>query len=61
MDDVPDAMVQEVMAQKGLVLDGDEVDFVTLKRGEFLVPGFVDTHTVSLSRYSHWISEGLSV
>lgn len=48
-DDVPDSLVQEVMAQKGLVFDEDSVDFVTLKRGEFLLPGFVDTHTVSLS------------
>lgn len=46
VDDVPDSMVQEVMAQKGC-LDGDDVDFVTLKKGEFLLPGFVDTHTVS--------------
>lgn len=44
VDNVPDSMVQEVMAQKGCL--DEDVDFVTLRRGEFLVPGFVDTHTV---------------
>lgn len=49
IDNVPDSMVQEVLAQKGLVGEGANVDFVSLKKGDFLVPGFVDTHTVRLS------------
>ncbi|EPQ58278.1 guanine deaminase [Gloeophyllum trabeum ATCC 11539] len=40
---VPDALVQDVMARKGLV--GDDVQVVQLKKGEFLMPGFIDTHT----------------
>ncbi|KDQ60774.1 hypothetical protein JAAARDRAFT_151484 [Jaapia argillacea MUCL 33604] len=41
---VPDSMVQDVMARNGHILD-DTVNFVQLKRGEFLMPGFIDTHT----------------
>lgn len=41
--DVADSMVQETMSQKGC-LDGG---ITILKPGEFIVPGFIDTHTVS--------------
>ncbi|TFY78765.1 hypothetical protein EWM64_g5243, partial [Hericium alpestre] len=41
VDDVPDSMVQEVLAQKGSV----DADVIALKHGEFIMPGFVDTHT----------------
>ena len=46
-DDVPSGALQDVLAKHGLV-DDPNVDFVELKLGEFLMPGFVDTHTVSL-------------
>ncbi|EIN07156.1 Metallo-dependent hydrolase [Punctularia strigosozonata HHB-11173 SS5] len=39
--DVQDSMVQQVMAERGYT----EADVVVLKRGEFIMPGFVDTHT----------------
>ncbi|KAF9500518.1 Metallo-dependent hydrolase [Pleurotus eryngii] len=41
VDDVDDSMVQEVMSQKGCV----DAEVVPLREGEFLMPGFVDTHT----------------
>lgn len=40
--DVHGPMVEQVMAQKGCI----DADVVELKRGEFIMPGFVDTHTV---------------
>jgi guanine deaminase len=43
VEDVVDSMVQEIMAQKGCL----EAEVVDLKNGEFIIPGFVDTHTVS--------------
>ena len=42
VEDVVDAMVQEVMSQKGCL----EAEVITLKHGEFIIPGFIDTHTV---------------
>lgn len=47
-DDVPAGALQDVLAKHGMgdVSDPD-VDFVELRLGEFLMPGFVDTHTVS--------------
>ena len=41
-EDIAASMVQEAMAQKGSL----DADLVELKRGEFIMPGFVDTHTV---------------
>ncbi|KAF7323100.1 hypothetical protein HMN09_00090200 [Mycena chlorophos] len=38
---VEDSMVQEVMAKHGYV----DVELVALRQEEFLVPGFIDTHT----------------
>ncbi|ESK89865.1 guanine deaminase [Moniliophthora roreri MCA 2997] len=40
--DVEDSMVQEVMLRNGC--SGDE-DVVVLKFGQFIMPGFIDTHT----------------
>ncbi|KAA1471212.1 guanine deaminase [Dentipellis sp. KUC8613] len=40
-EDVPDYSVQEVLSRHG----SSNEDIVTLKHGEFLMPGFVDTHT----------------
>ncbi|KAJ3883679.1 Metallo-dependent hydrolase [Lentinula edodes] len=41
--DVKDSSVQETLLQKGL-LDTD-VEIVELREGQFIMPGFVDTHT----------------
>lgn len=43
VEDVQGSMVQEVMSQKGCI----DADVINLKFGEFIIPGFVDTHTVS--------------
>lgn len=43
MEDVADSMVQEIMFQKGY----PEAEVIALKHGEFIIPGFIDTHTVS--------------
>ena len=43
--DVAPHALQEVLARRGVV---DEApDLVELKKGEFLMPGFIDTHIVS--------------
>lgn len=42
VEDVVDSMVQEVMAQHGWV----DTEVIELKQGEFIIPGFIDTHTV---------------
>jgi guanine deaminase len=48
VDDVEDSMVQEVLARNGLYVDSDSnVEMCVLKEGEFLMPGLIDTHTVS--------------
>ncbi|KDR73640.1 hypothetical protein GALMADRAFT_100454 [Galerina marginata CBS 339.88] len=41
VDDVEPHELQETLAAKGYV----DVDVVALKDGEFLIPGFIDTHT----------------
>ena len=43
--DVPASDVQEVLARHGVV--SESVDIVEPKLGEFLMPGFIDTHIVS--------------
>lgn len=48
--DVPASAFQDVLAQHGLV-DLQAVDVVELKHGEFLMPGFIDTHLVSACRH----------
>ena len=45
--DVPASVLQDALARHG-VLDAADVDLVELKYGEFLLPGFIDTHTVSV-------------
>ena len=44
-DDVPAGELQNVLAKHGVVSEGTEI--VELKTGEFLMPGFIDTHIVS--------------
>ncbi|CEL62969.1 hypothetical protein RSOLAG1IB_10616 [Rhizoctonia solani AG-1 IB] len=44
VSDVEPSQIQTVALEKGLVLD-DSVDIYELKYGEWLMPGFVDTHT----------------
>ncbi|KAF8635512.1 hypothetical protein AX17_003902 [Amanita inopinata Kibby_2008] len=41
VEDVKEHLVQDILAHKGLI----DVDVVSLKQGEFIIPGFVDTHT----------------
>ncbi|KAJ7173999.1 hypothetical protein C8R43DRAFT_976850 [Mycena crocata] len=41
VEDVVDSMVQETMAAHGYT----DVDVVCLRDGEFIMPGFIDTHT----------------
>ncbi|KAL6305304.1 Metallo-dependent hydrolase [Sparassis latifolia] len=41
-EDVAAGVLQDVLAKHGYV---DDVDLVELKVGEFLIPGFIDTHT----------------
>lgn len=43
-DDVQSSQLQDIIAQHGYTLPG--ASFIELKEGEFLMPGFVDTHTV---------------
>lgn len=47
VEDVVDSMVQEIMSQKGCL----EAEVISLKHGEFIIPGFIDTHTVSTRPY----------
>ncbi|KAI0763687.1 Metallo-dependent hydrolase [Irpex lacteus] len=42
--DVPASSLQDVLAQHGVV-DMSDVELVELKDGEFLMPGFIDTHS----------------
>jgi guanine deaminase len=44
--DVDPAEIQRVALENGLVID-ESVEVYELKYGEWLMPGFVDTHTVS--------------
>ncbi|KAI0062304.1 guanine deaminase [Artomyces pyxidatus] len=41
VEDVVDSAVQDLLSQYGAL----EADFIELKHGEFIMPGFVDTHT----------------
>jgi guanine deaminase len=42
IEDVPEHLLQGTMAQMGCI----DVDITVLQTGEFLIPGFIDTHTV---------------
>ena len=46
-EDVEPSSLQDLLASKGLF----DVDVIELKNGEFLLPGFVDTHTVGPYRH----------
>jgi guanine deaminase len=50
---VPEHMLKETLATRGLVRD---VEIHILKSDEFLMPGFIDTHTVCFVR-SVFLSE----
>lgn len=41
-EDVPESALQNVLAQHGSL----DIPLVSLRHGEFVLPGFVDTHTV---------------
>lgn len=43
VDDVAEHALQDALAQKGCI----DVDVVALKSDQFIIPGFIDTHTVS--------------
>ena len=43
VEDVPEHALQETLASKGCI----DVVVTEIRSGEFLIPGFVDTHTVS--------------
>jgi guanine deaminase len=43
VEHVPEYLLQDTLAQKGCI----DVDVTALKMGEFIMPGFIDTHTVS--------------
>jgi len=42
VEDVVDSKVEEVMGQHGWM----NAEVIDLKQGEFIIPGFIDTHTV---------------
>lgn len=42
--DVPANELQHVLTRHGIL---SEISLIELKTGEFLMPGFIDTHTVS--------------
>ena len=46
-DDVQSHTLQDTLSKHGVDLSSN-VDLIELKDGEFLLPGFIDTHTVSL-------------
>ncbi|EJU00593.1 Metallo-dependent hydrolase [Dacryopinax primogenitus] len=43
--DVDPSSLQEVLAKHGRSLEDRDVEFIQLKWGEWIMPGFVDTHT----------------
>jgi len=43
VEHVPETLLQDTLAQKGCM----DFDVTVLSTGEFLIPGFIDTHTVS--------------
>lgn len=50
VEDVAEHALQDTLAQKGCI----DLNVTTLRTGEFFVPGFIDTHTVS--NIGHWNS-----
>jgi cytosine/adenosine deaminase-related metal-dependent hydrolase len=57
VEDVVDSMVQETMSQKGCL----EAELISLKHGEFIIPGLIDTHTVSSQRWILALQNGSQV
>jgi hypothetical protein len=49
VEDVHESALLGVLAQHG----STDIPLVVLRHGEFLLPGFVDTHTVRSARFSH--------
>lgn len=54
-EDVIDTMVSEVLFRRNLA----DAEVTTLNHGEFIMPGFIDTHTVS--RFNQEILLGSSL
>ena len=42
LEDIPSHLLLDTLARQGLV----NIDIVALRDGEFIIPGFIDTHTV---------------
>jgi guanine deaminase len=49
---VPEHLLQDTLAQKGCI----DVDVIALKMGEFIIPGFIDTHTASYPFFTSYPS-----
>lgn len=48
-EDADSSELQDVLAKHGIVdAAAADIEVVELKFGEFLLPGFIDTHTVSI-------------
>jgi guanine deaminase len=47
--DAEPANLQELVAEKGWDIHDPSLDLIVAKDGEWIMPGFVDTHTVCLS------------
>lgn len=48
IDDVATGQLASILADKGI----SDRDIITLPHGDFLMPGFIDTHTVSSPRHA---------
>lgn len=46
-EDVPASAVQEIASKHGWDASDPSIEFIESRVGEWLMPGFVDTHTVS--------------
>jgi guanine deaminase len=53
IDNVDKHQIQETLASKAAALSN--VNIIHLKDGEFLIPGFIDTHTVTNGLIAHKI------
>jgi guanine deaminase len=48
IEDVDPSQLQEAVASKGWSLEDPNTELIMTKEGEFILPGFVDTHTVGI-------------
>lgn len=48
VDDVATGHLASILADKGIT----DRDVITIPHGDFLIPGFIDTHTVSSLRHA---------